>query len=316
MDIFSLLSDQTAIQHLRELDAERAKQLDWKPFREARTLMESLPDPVISGADGDHAAIRISQPYGPDDPRQAMVAQAARAMMPWKKGPYRLCGIEIDAEWRSDLKWDRLKPALPELTGRTVLDVGCNNGYYMFRMLPQEPAFVLGIDPVPRLWYQYQLLQHFAQIPQFDFRMWGWQELEMMPQLFDVIFCMGIIYHHSDPIRIIRGLYQALKPGGTLVLESIIIPGENPDCLFPEERYARMRNVWFVPTLKAMCHFLTRCRFKNIQTVAVNRHEPEEQRTTPWNPGPSYADFIDPNCPEKTIEGYPAPYRAIVTAQR
>lgn len=69
------------------------------------------------------------------------------AFHPWRKGPYTLFGVEIDTEWRSDWKWDRLLPHIQPLAGRKVLDIGCGNGYHGWRMRGEGAEFVLGIDP-------------------------------------------------------------------------------------------------------------------------------------------------------------------------
>ena len=312
----SLVRDSKAATALAALTEERRAWLDWKPFIEIKALWPDLPELETSSLHFEGSAVVIGEELPEDHPDRVGIQAAAEAIRPWKKGPFRLFGIDIDAEWRSDLKWERLGDACPDLENRTVLDVGCNNGYYLFRMLPQKPAFLLGIDPVPRLWYQFHLLQRYARIPNLAFELWGWQELVHFEQAFDTIFCMGILYHHADPIGLLRNLNQALKPGGCLVLESIVIPGEDPQCLFPPDRYAAMRNVWFVPTVASLHHMLGRTGFQNIRTAAINRHGSEEQRTTYWNPGPSFESFIHPDRPDLTVEGHPAPCRAILTAQK
>lgn len=316
MNTWDLVKDEASAQALREITAQKNVSLEWKPFTAIREAMPNLPKRTTQHIQCDGAEVVIGEDLDPQDADRLAIEGAARAIMPWKKGPFRLFGIPIDAEWRSDFKWDRLAPKLSSQEDKVVLDVGCNNGYYLFRILPQKPKFLLGIDPVPRLHYQYHLLQHYAQIPNMDFQMWGWAEVAHFEEAFDTIFCMGILYHHPDPIGMLRVLHKALKPGGLLVMESIIIPGDSHQCLFPEERYARMRNVWFVPTLEAMNHMLRRTKFIDLETVATNIHEPAEQRTTPWNPGPSYEAFLDPDDASLTVEGYPAPHRAIVLAKR
>jgi len=179
-----------------------------------------------------------------------------------------------------------------------------------------KPAYLLGIDPVPRPWYQFQILQRFARVPDLEFAPWGWQELHLFPECFDTIFCMGIVYHHRDPLELLRLLRRALRPGGLLVMESIVIPGEASLCLFPPDRYARMRNVWFVPTVNALRNMLARSRFEDIHEIATNAHHPDEQRTTDWNQGPSYRDFLNPTDPTQTEEGHPAPWRTILLARK
>ncbi|MDJ0835451.1 MAG: tRNA 5-methoxyuridine(34)/uridine 5-oxyacetic acid(34) synthase CmoB [Acidobacteriota bacterium] len=308
--------DEKDVQVLASVKAERDKSLDWKPFAAIRELWPRLPGLTADLCRFDLPQVTIGTPLAPDHPARVVLEQAARAVMPWKKGPFNLFGIDIDAEWRSDFKWERLADALPDQKDKLVLDVGSNNGYYLFRLLPQRPRYLLSIDPVPRLWYQFHLLQRYAGAPNLEFAMWGWEELACWKELWDTVFCMGIIYHHRDPMGILRNLREAMKPGGLLVMESIVIPGDDSICLFPPDRYARMRNVWFVPTVTALKHMMTRAGFIDIREVATNRHEPAEQRTTLWNPGPSYRDFIDPHNADLTAEGHPAPWRTILTARK
>lgn len=300
---------------LAALTQARQSWLTWKPFAPIREMWPHLPqlDGAIEVRDG---AVHFGESLAEADPIRRRIHDAARAVSPWKKGPFNLWGMPLDAEWRSDFKWDRLVPALPALEGLDLLDVGTHNGYYMYRMLEQKPRYVLGIDPVPRLWYQFHLLQKLCVPNCLEFQMWGWQEMAGWQACFDGIFCMGILYHHPDPIGLLRNLYQALKPGGFLVLESITIPGDTSTCLFPEGRYAMMRNVWFLPTVLAMKNMLGRTKFLDIECVADQPHLPEEQRTTEWNPGPSHEDFMMPGDLTRTCEGHPAPRRAMLIARK
>jgi len=84
----------------------------------------------------------------------------------------------------------------------------------------------------------------------------------------------------------------------------------------PGERYAKMRNVWFLSSADAMIAWLNRCGFKNVRVVNEDITAVEEQRKTDWIDTESLADFLDPNDPSKTIEGYPAPKRAIFIANK
>ncbi len=307
--------DEAARQALEHCRRERRAWLDWKPFQTMRALWPALPE-LDGGLGPDGAEVLAGPTLDPDDPRRLAIAAAARAILPWKKGPFRLLGEPIDAEWRSDYKWARLLPALPDQRGKTVLDVGCNNGYYLFRLAAQAPDFMLGIDPVARWHWQFHLIQHCAQVPNLAFEMWGWQELVHLRAAFDTVLCMGILYHHPEPLQLLRALHEVMRPGGFLVLESIVLPGEDELCLFPRERYARMRNVFFVPTVPAMRNMLERAKFEGIEVVSSQAHLPAEQRTTPWNPGPSYEAFLDQSDPNRTEEGYPAPHRAILVARK
>lgn len=301
---------------LKQAIASANQQLLHKPYRQIHSLLPKLPDFADAVWQPQQDWVSVGPILPEDHPvRQATLA-AAQAIKPWKKGPFNLFGIEIDAEWRSDYKWQRFASELPNLSGAHVLDVGGNNGYYSFRILEQQPESVLCIDPIPRLWYQFHIIQHFARDPRLEFQMLGWQALDLMSESFDCIMCMGILYHHDNPVQLLRNLFAALRPGGLLIMETIVIPGQGMLCLFPPDRYAMMRNVWFVPTVDATVAMLERTKFRDIRIINSQVHKPEEQRSTAWNPAPSFADFLDANNPDLTQEGHPAPHRAILFARK
>jgi tRNA (mo5U34)-methyltransferase len=72
-----------------------------------------------------------------------------------------------------------------------------------------------------------------------------------------------------------------------------------------------MRNVWFIPSVATLTDWLNDMKFKNIRCVDVTRTTGEEQRVTSWMEFESLADFLDPDDDSRTVEGYPAPKRAI-----
>ncbi len=233
---------------------------------------------------------------------------------PWRKGPYDLLGVNINTEWRSDWKWDRVLPHIQPLMGRKVLDVGCGNGYHGWRMLGQGADFVLGIDPTLVFVMQYQLMQRYIANQNHYVIPLGIEQLPADLNCFDTVFSMGVLYHRRSPLDHLYELKACLRPGGELVLETLVIEGNNGVSLMPKGRYAKMRNVWFFPTIKTMESWLERCGFKQIKCVDINTTSLEEQRQTDWMIFESLADFLDPEDRTKTIEGYPAPIRATFTA--
>lgn len=235
-------------------------------------------------------------------------------LRPWRKGPFLLFGETIDSEWRSDWKWERLAPAIQDLTGKVVADVGCNNGYYMFRMVPYQPRLVIGFDPTIHYFDQFHFIQKFTAQSHLHFELLGIEHLEYFPHFFDTIFCLGVIYHHPDPIRMLRGLFVALKKGGELFLESQGIPGEESVALFPRERYAKVPNTWFVPTASCLINWLWRSGFESVELLGTYPLTTEEQRSTADAPSQSLKDFLDEQDHSKTVEGYPAPIRIYIKA--
>ncbi|MDH5357459.1 MAG: tRNA 5-methoxyuridine(34)/uridine 5-oxyacetic acid(34) synthase CmoB [Gammaproteobacteria bacterium] len=233
---------------------------------------------------------------------------------PWRKGPYELFGVDIDTEWHSDWKWDRLLPHIQPLAGRKVLDIGGGNGYHGWRMLGEGADLVLGIDPTLIFVMQYLFMQRYIGDSNHYVLPLGIEDLPDNLACFDTVFSMGVLYHRRSPLDHLLDLRSCLRSGGELVLETLIIDGEHGDVLMPEERYAKMRNVWFIPSQSTMELWLRRCGFKNVGCVNSTITSLDEQRQTDWMHFESLADFLDPQDKTKTIEGYPAPLRAIFTA--
>lgn len=240
---------------------------------------------------------------------------ALQGLHPWRKGPFELFGVAIDTEWRSDWKWDRIAPHL-DLAGKRVLDVGCGNGYHMWRMWQAGAQMVIGVDPNLLFMTQFEVMRHYlpdAPVWQLPFTL---EELPEPTNGFDNVFSMGVLYHRRSPLDHLLQLKACLRPGGELVLETLVIEGDAQQCLMPEDRYAQMRNVWFLPSVAMLERFLQRSGFIHVRCVDVNRTSVDEQRSTEWMRFQSLPDFLDPANPQLTCEGYPAPMRATLIATR
>ena len=251
-----------------------------------------------------------------DEQTQAALRQALEALIPWRKGPYWIHGIHVDTEWRSDWKWDRVIPHLAPLTNRLILDVGCGNGYHCWRMLGAGAQRVIGIDPSPRFVVQFHMIKQLAgtHYP-IDVLPVGIEELPPKLQAFDTVFSMGVFYHRKSPMDHLRELKEALRPGGQLVLETLVIEGGLGDVLVPEGRYAKMNNVWFLPSCETMLSWLRKMGFSNPRVVDICTTSTEEQRSTHWMKFHSLPEFLDAENSELTAEGHPAPIRAVFVAE-
>lgn len=241
------------------------------------------------------------------------IRQSLLQFHPWRKGPFNIHGIEIDAEWRSDLKWNRLTKAV-DLKGKLVLDIGCGNGYYGWRMLGAGARMVIGIEPFLKNVIQYRAVAHFIGPLPFFVLPIGIQDMPEELPLFDTVFSMGVLYHRRSPFDHLYQLKSFLKPGGEVILETLVIEGNANEALVPEGRYAKMRNVWFIPSVATLHGWLKRTGFKNIRLLDVSKTTAAEQRRTEWMTYESLSDFLDPDNPALTVEGYPAPLRALFCA--
>lgn len=267
----------------------------------------------------NQAMVSVANNQTLDTQKTQELEEILRVFHPWRKGPFSIHNIHIDTEWRSDWKWDRVRPHLADLKGRNVLDIGCGSGYHLWRMVGEQANLAVGVDPSLLSMSQFLVLKHFIgeSMPAYFLPL----TLEQLPVskkggAFDTVFSMGVLYHRRSPIDHIYDLKNQLLPGGELVLETLVIPESYGQALVPDDRYAQMRNVWFLPCVKELTHWLERCGFLNVRCVDVDQTSIEEQRTTDWMTWNSLETFLDPNDPNKTIEGYPAPMRAVMVCNK
>lgn len=261
-------------------------------------------------SDGRFSLKSDSESVNTEDLREEL-----KGFMPWRKGPFLMSDVELDAEWDSSIKWSRLEKYV-DLKDKVVLDIGCNSGYYMWRMLEKEARFILGVDPSSLFYSQYALMRQNLEVP-VRFLAVGSQELNpVLDRSFEVVFSMGILYHRRDPIDAIREWRDLLVTGGTMVLETLTIEGEEDLCLSPYPSYAQMKNCYHLPTDNCLKNWMLRVGFVDIEVVNVEVTSFEEQRKTEWVESWSLEKALDPEDLTKTIEGYPAPRRTLIIAKR
>jgi len=279
-----------------------------------QNILNELPQLAPTHIDLTAGTVQIRGEWDSETSTQTRLEQTLMQLSPWRKGPFDIHGVNIDTEWRSDWKWDRVRPHLQPLQGRRVLDVGCGNGYHAWRMVGEGASFVLGIDPTLLYLAQFAAVSRFA--PGFPVHMLPLDDEALPDDMaeFDTVFSMGVLYHRRSPLDHILKLRSSLRPGGELVLETLVIAGDATHALVPRDRYAKMRNVWFIPSCAMLETWLNRCGFRDIRIVDVTTTTPEEQHRTRWMQFESLADFLDPDDPSQTVECYPAPVRAVAIA--
>lgn len=277
-------------------------------------LLDILEYPQSSQFELNRAAILAKTP---ESTSCAKLPELLKQFSPWRKGPFEIEDVYIDTEWHSDWKWNRVLPHIQALKNRTVLDIGCGSGYHLWRMLGEGADLAVGVDPSLLFMTQFLVLKHFIgeSVPGY-FLPLTLEQLPVPPKGggFDTVFSMGVLYHRRSPIDHLMDLKRHLKPGGELILETLVVPEDYAQILVPDERYAQMNNVWFLPNVTELAHWMKRCGYQNVRCVDLDQTSPQEQRATEWMNWKSLADFLDPNDASKTIEGYPAPLRAVMIA--
>lgn len=279
-------------------------------------VIEGLPRIDISSISLSTPVVSAGEAGDCDDAVRELIRQQLMHLHPWRKGPFKICGLHIDTEWHSDWKWQRLQGHIQPLQGRLVLDVGCGNGYHAWRMAGEGARLVIGIDPTQLFLMQFEAVRHFlGRHHPVHLLPLGIEDLPPDLQAFDTVFSMGVFYHRRSPFSHLAELRGCLRKGGELVLETLVMDGGEGEVLVPQGRYAKMRNVWFIPSPATLVSWLVRAGFSGARVIDVTSTTTEEQRSTEWMRFESLADYLDPGNPALTLEGHPAPRRAIFVAE-
>ena len=289
--------------NIQEIKKDRQKWMTWKNIAPLREALDKLE--VSSSKYELSDVVKITT-----DAQESAVYDMAKLLMPWRKGPFQINELYIDSEWKSNIKYNLLRPHF-NLKNKRVADIGCNNGYYMFRMLEDEPELLVGFDPSPLYKTQFDFINRFIK-SDIVYELLGVEHLEFYDEKFDTIFCLGVLYHRSDPVAMLKSLYRGLDKKGEVILDTFYIDGDEEMALCPESSYSKIPNIYFVPTIKALKNWCMRAGFCDFEVLETSTTDASEQRKTKWIEGQSLEDFLDPDDTTKTVEGYPAPKRVYV----
>ena len=232
-------------------------------------------------------------------------------LVPWRKGPFMIQDIFIDAEWQSNMKWERVLDLNIELKGKNILDVGSGNGYYGFRMLGKGAEFVVCLEPNVSHLTQFLVLNHFIKSDRIKMVPRRIEEISFLDKCFDLVFSMGVLYHQRNPESHLNLLASHLKEGGQIILETLIVPDEYGQALIPKSSYANMSNVWFIHSRKGLEDLINKSGLKILKMGPSVKTMPEEQRATKWMPFRSLVDGLSQGL-DRTVEGLPGPDRVVL----
>ncbi len=315
-DFFSIIKTTALKDFADETKAKYEASLfrdNFEAYLSQKALFQTLPNFSNSLVDLTSDAIKIQNTKPLSSEQQQNLEKVLEKLMPWRKGPFEIFGIDLDTEWRSNLKWDRVKKHM-DFKNKVVLDIGAGSGYYAFRMKGGGAKLVLGLEPYFLYFTQFCLLNKFVQAKNVAILPFAFEDFPNVSKAFDTIFLMGVLYHLKSPIEHLVKIKACLKDAGELVLETLVLDSKKEAVLTPKEVYGKMSNVWFIPSLKTMEIWLERAGFKNIRCIDLSKTGNDEQRKTKWMNFESLSDFLDPTNPNKTVEGYPAHTRAIFLA--
>lgn len=278
-----------------------------------KSVLEQLPAAKLGSLDASGDTIKVDA-NDPADSR--LIRDQLLKLLPWRVGPWQFAGVDVDSEWRSHFKWQRIAASV-YFDNAKVLDVGCNNGYFGFKAIVAGAAWVMGVEPFLLYNVQHEVFRRYHSDP---------AAIGVMPiseaqipdgiEAFDVALSMGVLYHRSDPVGHLRRLHGSLRRRGQLVLETMAIDSADPDVIVPEGKFAKMRGVWFVPSIGMLKRWLRRIGFDEIRIIDVSVTSDREQRRTDFMPFESLSDFVDSKNQKLTVEGYPMPSRVVISALR
>jgi tRNA (mo5U34)-methyltransferase len=164
-------------------------------------------------------------------------------------------------------KWQTFAHSIPDdLSGKTVLDIGCNAGFYSIEMKKRRAARVLGIDSDEEYLAQARFA---AEVSGFDieFRRMSVYEIDRLGERFDMVLFMGVFYHLRYPLLALDLLYEHVVKD-TLVFQSMLRGSDTvkelerdypfseraifedpgfPRMSFVERRYASDPTNWWIP---------------------------------------------------------------------
>jgi tRNA (mo5U34)-methyltransferase len=165
------------------------------------------------------------------------------------------------------VKWDRFSHALPaDLSGKTVLDVGCNAGFYCLEMKRRGAARVVGVDSDARYLAQARFAADVVDAD-IEFHQLSVYELPTLGERFDIVLFMGVLYHLRHPLLALDILHDCMVDD-LLVFQSMlrgspaVKPFERdyefwqtdqfedpayPRMYFVERKYAHDPTNWWIP---------------------------------------------------------------------
>ena len=278
-------------------------------------ILKSLPNISTSYLNYSNSSIIIGKKNEINDAQTKTLEKELLKLSPWRKGPFNIFGLEIDSEWRSEKKWQRIQSYLPNINGMRIADIGCSNGYYSFKLLELQPDLIVGMDKTALYIIQFLALKAYVkQIQELIVLPCSSEEFNFNKINFDLILSMGVLYHSKNPSTHLNSLRYLLKKNGYIILETIVSNKSANIDIKKNQTYAGMKNVRTIFTKKNLNDLMIFHGFKNIEIINDSFTDSNEQRSTKWMSGKSFKDFTLPNG--NTLEGYPPVCRSILVAQK
>jgi len=283
-----------------------------KRLKDWKKMISSLPKMDSSRIDLSDG-IKIRGKWNQEDKKKTEMILLN--LIPWRKGPFTIQDIFIDAEWQSNMKWDRVLDLGLNLTNKSILDVGSGNGYYGFRMLGGCAKAVICLEPNLSHLTQFLALNSFIESKKIRMIPLRIEELSFADKSLDFVFSMGVLYHQRNPKKHLNLLISHLKEEGQIIIETLVAPDEYGQALVPKGNYANMPNVRFIHTRKGLKDLISKAGLKILHMSSSVKTTPKEQRSSRWMPFRSFDGGFN-QLSDKTVEGLPRPERIILALSK
>jgi tRNA (mo5U34)-methyltransferase len=194
-------------------------------------------------------------------------------------------------------RWRLIEPLLPDVKGKSCLDVGCSSGLFSFKLKELGAAYVLGVDSGEQTKAIEQAQFAGATLHlDVDFRVLSAYDLATLDRKFDLILFMGVFYHLRHPLVALEAARAVCS--GTMIFQTITTPHHKTfseldrettsnihlhSSLFSDEQFPAMHFVegtldrdptcWFIPNLQAVGAILRSCRFRPDHITFTGEHD-------------------------------------------
>ncbi len=170
-------------------------------------------------------SLAIQQNLPPDTMDRETLARRIGELGEWFHN-LDLCGIPTAPNHFlgdfPNIKWKHIAGAIPEdLSGATVLDIGCNGGFYSIQMKRRGAARVLGIDVDDRYLGQARFAAKVLDLD-IEFQKRSVYEVDAIREQFDFVLFMGVLYHLRYPLFALDKVVKKVSSKGKLVFQTMI----------------------------------------------------------------------------------------------
>lgn len=187
---------------------------------------------------------------------------------------FKLPNEEITGKLSFEVLDLKRKAITVDFTGKTVLDIGCWDGFYSFEAYKAGASYTLGIDMQP--WSSQKWRENFVYIksklvPECDFNkirhaMYDAFNIDEMDIKFDIVLLLGVLYHVKHPMLLLEKCFNRCNE--CLILETAIVEDSGDPFMnfYPSNELGGDYSNWWAPNITCMIEMLKVTGFQRIES--------------------------------------------------